>query len=219
MTAVLGVDGCPGGWIGVVLAGSTKALTAPTLADLVAGAGPVACVAVDIPLGLPDSSRRHADTEVRRVLGPRGSTVFDAAVRPAYEAPSHREGTLLHRERTGRGLSVQAWNLGPRVLEAGAFAAAGTHVVLEAHPELSFQAMAQEPLPPKKTAAGAALRRQLLATEGIVVPELPRPARPDDLLDACAVAWTARRYLAGEASSYPAEPEVFSDGLPAAIWV
>jgi predicted RNase H-like nuclease len=113
---------------------------------------------------------------------------------------------------------VQGWNLGPRVLDAGAFARAGTHVVLEVHPELSFQAMAGEPLPPKKTTAGAARRRELLAAEGIVVPEVPRPARADDLLDACAVAWTARRYLAGQASSYPAEPEVFSDGLPAAIW-
>ena len=41
----------------------------------------------------------------------------------------------------------------------------------------------------------------------------------DDLLDACAVAWTARRYAAGTAYSLPDPPEVFSDGLPAAIWV
>jgi hypothetical protein len=27
------------------------------------------------------------------------------------------------------------------------------------------------------------------------------------------------RYLRGEASSYPGVPEVFGDGLPAAIWV
>jgi predicted RNase H-like nuclease len=105
------------------------------------------------------------------------------------------------------------------VLDARAFAHAGTHVVLEVHPELSFQQMAGEPLPPKKTPAGAQVRRALLQEHGLEVPPLPRPARPDDLLDACAVAWTARRYLAGQASSYPAEPEVFSDGLPAAIWV
>mgnify|MGYP001097360208 CR=1 FL=1 len=44
-------------------------------------------------------------------------------------------------------------------------------------------------------------------------------AGPDDLLDAAAVAWTAARYVEGKASSYPDVPEVFSDGLPAAIWV
>jgi predicted RNase H-like nuclease len=114
---------------------------------------------------------------------------------------------------------VQAWHLGPRVLDAGAFARGGSHGVLEVHPELSFVLMAGKELPPKKTAAGAAARRELLAAQGIDVPPLPRPARADDLLDACAVAWTARRHLDGQASSYPAEPEVFSDGLPAAIWV
>jgi predicted RNase H-like nuclease len=41
----------------------------------------------------------------------------------------------------------------------------------------------------------------------------------DDLLDACVVAWTAARYAAGTAYSLPDPPEVFSDGIPAAIWV
>jgi len=41
----------------------------------------------------------------------------------------------------------------------------------------------------------------------------------DDLLDACAVAWTAARYAAGTAYSLPDPPEVFSDGIPASIWV
>jgi predicted RNase H-like nuclease len=220
LTAVLGVDGCPGGWVGVVLDGdASKAATAATLAELVALVDPVACVAVDIPIGLPDTGRRQADTLVRRVLGRRGTTVFDAAVRDAYEAATHAEGSALHRERTGRGLSVQAWHLGPRVLDAGAFARSGSHLVLEVHPELSFASMAGTDLPPKKTPEGAAARRELLEAQGISVPALPRPARADDVLDACAVAWTARRYLDGQASSYPAEPELFSDGIPAAIWV
>jgi predicted RNase H-like nuclease len=41
----------------------------------------------------------------------------------------------------------------------------------------------------------------------------------DDLLDACAVAWTAVRHALGVSESYPDVPEVFSDGIPAAIWV
>jgi predicted RNase H-like nuclease len=89
---------------------------------------------------------------------------------------------------------------------------------VEVHPELSFASMTGGPLPPKKTSAGVAARREALAAQGVAVPPLPPPARVDDLLDACAVAWTARRHLEGKASSYPTEPEVFSDGLPAAIW-
>ena len=40
----------------------------------------------------------------------------------------------------------------------------------------------------------------------------------DDVLDACAVAWTAARYASGLATPMPDPPEVFSDGIPAAIW-
>jgi predicted RNase H-like nuclease len=219
VTRVLGVDGCPGGWVGVLLDGSTSSAScAPTLAALVATYGAVDCVAVDIPLGLPDSTRRQADALVRRELGRRGACVIDAAVVAAYEAGSHAHGSAAHRAATGRGLSIQAWHLGPRVLDARAFAGAETHCVVEAHPELSFWAMGRSPLPAKKTAPGEAARRELLAAEGITVPQLPAPARRDDLLDACAVAWTARRHVAGRATSYPSPPEVFSDGLPAAIW-
>ena len=40
-----------------------------------------------------------------------------------------------------------------------------------------------------------------------------------DLLDACTVAWTARRHHRGESRSLPEVPERFSDGLAAAIHV
>jgi predicted RNase H-like nuclease len=40
----------------------------------------------------------------------------------------------------------------------------------------------------------------------------------DDVLDACAVAWSAARHASGFARPLPDPPEVFSDGIPAAIW-
>ena len=40
-----------------------------------------------------------------------------------------------------------------------------------------------------------------------------------DFADACAVAWTAARRAAGLSRSLPDPPEVFSDGVPAAIHV
>ena len=51
---------------------------------------------------------------------------------------------------------------------------------------------------------------------------LPRPSvlqgsgyAVDDVLDACAVAWSAARHTTGLARSMPDPPEVFSDGIPA----
>jgi predicted RNase H-like nuclease len=41
----------------------------------------------------------------------------------------------------------------------------------------------------------------------------------DDMLDAGAAAWTARRVARGEARTLPDPPETFSDGLSCAIWI
>jgi predicted RNase H-like nuclease len=43
-------------------------------------------------------------------------------------------------------------------------------------------------------------------------------AGDDDLLDACAVAWTARRILRGEARRFPDEPMLDPRGLRMEIW-
>jgi predicted RNase H-like nuclease len=40
----------------------------------------------------------------------------------------------------------------------------------------------------------------------------------DDVLDAAAAAWTARRLANGQAWPMPDPPETFSDGLACAIW-
>ena len=63
--AVLGVDACPGGWVGIRLAPGSHAARqseaegffAPTLDELAEAVGPVAVVGIDIPLGLPDDSK------------------------------------------------------------------------------------------------------------------------------------------------------------------
>jgi predicted RNase H-like nuclease len=220
---VLGVDACRGGWVGVTLDGDGAAVCfGATLAETVAVAevkAPVDCVAVDIPIGLPDRGRRLADAEVRTLLSPRGSCVFDALPRSVYEAPTHAEANALHRSLTGRGVSQQAYQIGPKVLDANEFAR--DNAVLEAHPELCFATMGDGPLrAAKKTGEGQQQRRDLLQSQGIDVSALsPGRAGIDDLLDAAAVAWTARRHLRGEASAYPGVPEVFRDGRPAAIWV
>lgn len=40
----------------------------------------------------------------------------------------------------------------------------------------------------------------------------------DDVLDAAAALWTARRYADGTALSYPEAPEDSGEGPTAAIW-
>jgi predicted RNase H-like nuclease len=195
----------------------------PTIAGLVAWAsasGPVALVAVDMPIGLPDASRRRADVLARGELGPRRSSVFMTPVRAALDEDTHARASAVNRERAGEGISTQAFNLRPKLKEVEALAFGHAYRFVEVHPEVSFARVAGRPLTAsKKTPEGQRMRRDLLAMVGIGVATSVAGAAVDDVLDAAVAAWSGRRVVLGAASSLPDPPEVFSDGWPSAIWV
>jgi predicted RNase H-like nuclease/8-oxo-dGTP pyrophosphatase MutT (NUDIX family) len=226
---VLGVDACPGGWVGVVIDPDRRAsvFVAPEIAglvELVREQHDVSVVAIDIPIGLPDTGGRRADAEARRALVGKASSVFSTPVRAAVEAATYEEARAANLAATdGRtSVSAQAYALSEKVLQVDAWVRGRPGArVIEVHPELSFATMTGAPVQQrKKDAAGVRARREALAAHGIVAPAWFRGAGfgEDDLLDACAVAWTAVRHALGVSESYPEVPEVFSDGIPAAIW-
>lgn len=226
----MGVDACKAGWVGVLLGEDGETLGAHVsrhIADLVAAVeadtGPVAVIGVDIPIGLADSGPRLADLQARQAAGVRRSSVFLAPVRAALATPDYATALAINRELSGSGCSVQAYRIGPKIMEVDAWMRGGGRRVVEVHPELSFATMDGEPLADSKaTWAGAERRRALLAREGIVLPpDLGRAGRlagVDDVLDAGAAAWSARRVLVGRAICRPERPQTFSDGIPCAIW-
>ena len=194
---VTGIDGCKGGWVAVTLgAPGVRVTAAATLAAL----GIDGLAGIDMPLGLPAAGWRTADLLARRALGRRGSCVFAIPPRPVWAAPDYPAANLRCRELTGGGLSAQAWGLRARLLEADQFRRGCAHPLYEVHPELSFAGLAGAPLQDSKhSAAGRAVRRALLARAGIELPAAVPGAATDDLLDAAAVAWSARRIAAGAA--------------------
>ncbi len=227
---VLGVDACRTGWAGIALSGGqARAYFAPgiqELADRAAAGGPLLVIAIDIPVGLPDAGRRSADVLARKELKGRWPSLFITPVRTAVEAADYQAAAAENRRLAGEGLSRQAFALRAKILDVDQWLQAGSPApvrVVEAHPELSFAAMAGAPLRSRKsTWAGAVQRRALLAREGIVLDGdlglAGEQAGVDDVLDAAAAAWTARRVSQGSARCLPLSPEVFSDGIPAAIW-
>ena len=227
MTAVvLGVDACPAGWVGALLAEDSLTLaTANTVAELVAAAALApTVVGIDIPIGLPDTGHRLADVAARTELPVgRKSSVFPTPARAAVAATTWQEANAANRAATGKGLSHQAFNLCGKVAEVDAWVRGGSSgvAVIEVHPEVSFTALGADTLASKKTAAGRATREAALRAAGIAVPpDLRGPGfGADDALDACAVAWTALRHARGESRTLPEVPERFSDGLVAAIHV
>jgi predicted RNase H-like nuclease len=95
--------------------------------------------------------------------------------------------------------------------------------VVKVHPEVSFATMAGAPLPARKNSwAGVENRRHLLADNQIVLNSdlgaAGAAARVDDVLNAAAAAWSARRVAAGTAKRLPDPPEIFDNGSQCAIW-
>jgi predicted RNase H-like nuclease len=226
---VTGIDGCRAGWVAVTL--TTRAAAAPPRASPLTVAVTVAprldelrlvgTVGVDMPLGLLADGWRSADLLARRVLGRRGCCVFAIPPRPVWAEAAYADANRRCRELTGRGLSAQAWGLRAKLLEADCYRRATAHPLHEVHPELAFAAMAGAPLPDSKhSEAGLTVRQELLAAVGITLPRaraLPRGIGEDDLLDAAAVAWSARRIAAGTAEILSDPAQRADDGTEIAI--
>ena len=225
---VTGLDACRHGWVAVSLdapgpggpGGSALRVAAArvdgALAALLGGAG-AGLTGIDMPLGLLESGWREADRAARGLLGPRRSSVFAIPPRAVWAQASYQAANQRCRELTGKGVSIQAWGLRAKLLEADRYRATCEHPLYEVHPELAFCAMAGAPLAHgKHTAAGRDLRRDLLGLHGIAVPRVPL-APVTDVLDAAAVAWSAWRIATGRAVTLPDRPQRDRHGLEIAI--
>lgn len=205
--AVLGLDGCRGGWVGaLVVDGAVSWLR---LADISEALGvDAAVIGVDMPIGLPATGRRECDLLAKNALGRAHSRVFLAPPRGVLAAPDYRSAGELHRGLVdGAGMSLQTWRITDRIREVDEVA--DDQRLVEVHPELSYAALAGRVLAPKRTAEGrvqrlAAVDRWLTGAVGRT--EMPSGPLAVDALDALAAAWSAHRVLTGTARVLPAEP-------------
>ncbi len=206
-TTVMGVDGCPGGWIAARVAiGSTPRLlgfeVVTALTELIADTD-CAVIAIDIPIGLPDAEgSRACDRLVRQVLRPFGSRVFPAPVRATLPfVDDYRGACDASRAVCGKALSKQAWHILGKIAEADELA--HDPRIVECHPEAAFALMGDGVIAEsKKTAAGRDIRVGLLRAWLADLDEAAIP-RGDDALDALACAWTATRIVTGVARQWP----------------
>jgi predicted RNase H-like nuclease len=155
---------------------------------------------IDIPIGLLDGTRA-CDLAARKLLGqPRGRSVFPAPCRAALLASGHPAASAVNRRITSKGLTIQAWCIGPKIKQVDdALTPERQKWAFEVHPEVCFWALNQQSAMQhsKKTEAGRSKRLDLLCT---VFPDIrqhllnrPPGVAKDDLLDAAAAAWTALR--------------------------
>jgi predicted RNase H-like nuclease len=168
-------------------------------------AGELVAVGLDMPIGLAADGVRPADRAARALLGARRSSLFPTPPASVLDATDYADALHRCRAATGKGLSVQAFNLVPKMREvAGCVTPALQPAICEVHPETSLAVMRGAPCShPKRTAEGAAERLAALRTHFANVDEAlasrPRGAQVDDVIDAFAAAWTARRIALGDA--------------------
>jgi predicted RNase H-like nuclease len=234
LIASLGVDGCRGGWFGIQLSGpdSWDFALVERAESLVERFPEATLILIDIPIGLPAKcgQTRACDLLAARLLGPRRASVFPAPCREILAAADYPAALALSRRLTGKGISKQAWNIGPKIRQVDRWLRVdltSRERVREVHPEVCFQALnsGQTMAAGKRKPAGERQRLELLTG---LFPETPllfeqalrsqrrRLLARDDILDALVNAlsgWLSR----GRLGSLPAAPHADALGLPMEI--
>lgn len=220
----VGVDGCRTGWAALALSdeGVLWVRHFADFSDVITAIPEAACVAVDMPVGLVDDVDRDADRAARDYLKGQASSVFGAPVRSVLAAPdNYEEASRLSRAASGKGLTRQAHALVRKIEQVDLYADDAR--VHEVHPEVTFRIMnGGSQLPRKKSWQGFWTRLQLLRDQGIELPKTFEGAETipvDDIVDAAAAAWSARRVAKGQARRFPESSEQRDrSGRPIAIW-
>lgn len=229
--AVVGLDGCPKGWVAVRIDGRSRSIHYLTANGEASALDALLTLtfkraAIDMPIGMPERGYRDCDVEARKLLGVHASRVFLGARRGLLTA---RSLTTLNAslKRAGEpGVSAQLYGLKAKLAEADTFVKENPQIDLrEAHPELVFQRLNKDqPVSRKRDAEGIALRRKLLKRDGfhrldewLRAPRNGSGAKPDDILDACAMAIAARDFSEKRVLPRGKAPKD-ETGLPMQIW-
>ncbi|HFB2048413.1 MAG: DUF429 domain-containing protein [Hyphomicrobiaceae bacterium] len=238
---IAGVDGCRAGWVAIIQEVYRPASAILVLfrkfSDLLAYRPHLEIIAIDIPIGLPSNTGvggRIADREARSVLGKRRSSVFSTPSRATVMCDDYTTACAVAYETSNppRKISKQVFNIFPKIREVDALMTSKLQLrVFETHPEVAFWALNGEvPLTLAKKVKskpyhkGLEFRRSLLKKhdypEEILCSCEHRTLQvgPDDILDACANAWSANRIYTGLAHRFPCQPQLDSKGLRMEIW-
>lgn len=218
-----GVDGFARRWIVALVDGTHVRLqVAATAREVVTLTQRCEAVAVDVPMGLADDGLRRCEREARARLGSARSSIFSTPPRAVLDHVGdwHAALAAARSAANGKGMSKQSFHILPGIKAFDELRVDESRVV-EAHPELSFRALAavaavdaagpaDDTAGPavdfvsKKTARGQGQRLSALG-RWVDIPQalgdVPDGPAMDDVLDALACAWTARRWAEGHTTT------------------
>ncbi len=226
----IGIDGCRKGWffVGIDDDSSFQVGVIPQISAVRQWLDGAALILVDIPIGLLTTGKteRLCDLEARRMIKPRGSTVFPAPARSAIYKDTYEEASANNHRCLGRKLSKQSFLICKKIREVDEFmrTVRPGAKVREMHPEVAFCGLANmsPTLTKKKKPDGyqeriGLLRKLYPNTDAVVQAArdkepLKRDLADDDILDALVGAVTASNYPNLE--KLPQTPPIDDEGLP-----
>ena len=220
MPLIIGIDGCKSGWFSV-WENQDKSIHSSVFSNLNELKNffkneSQLIVGIDMPVVLSEVIPRQADQLARKLLSKKASSVFTAPTPEMLDQPNYEKASLVSKKLFGKSMSLQSWYLFPKIKDVQTMIHHGDMQIYEIHPELSFRAMNNEQviLESKKSHEGFAIRNSLLTMhfKNFIFEEIRRQyARKDvmdnDILDALAVLWSAKRIQSNQASFLPQAPE------------
>jgi len=229
-----GIDGCKAGWILVsfdsdseeyrILRDNESLLDAFQEFDR---------IFIDIPIGLEDETyTRECDQLLRKKLGSEyAASVFSPPIRHALDAPSYVEANMQSYDYTEKKLSLQAWNITPKIKVVDRFLTEKPELqegIFESHPELLFMNLNGGMIyQKKKTKKGLRHRLDLIKNHEEIAADFFRDIKEefrrneveeDDIVDAMVLALTAKQSRSEDLKSLPEDPPVDSAGLKMAVY-
>jgi predicted RNase H-like nuclease len=214
---IVGVDGCGDRWIAVVDLGDGRTEIRPItdIQELIED-HELEHIVIDVPIGLTDKGSREADTLARALLKKRGRCAFTAPIRPIINCESWEEACRVRFAIEGKKISKQLFGILDKVRAVdAALRKTNAANIFEGHPEVSFALMndGSPLLTSKKKSAGRECRRELISRYFLDANARMAEYKHhrEDVLDAYAMLWTARRVKSGNACRFPTERRY--DGL------
>ncbi len=220
MSLIIGIDGCKAGWFSVWQDYEERIQSSifKSLVDLKKffSHEDYLIIGIDMPVILGDEIPRKADQLARKMLAKKASSIFTAPTPHMLQQDSYENASLVSKRQFGKSISLQSWYLFPKIKDVQTIIDHKNIKIYEIHPELSFRAMNNEAvvLESKKSAQGFDIRKALLDQyfprfnfETLRNQYLKKEVVDDDILDAIAVLWSAKRIQANKASFIPKIPE------------
>jgi len=204
-----GIDGCKAGWVSISKPNPLKweIEIFTTIKEFWYLHSDAELVLIDIPIGLIDGgpSPRSADVAARKYLGGKhSSSIFPTPCRAALLRSTYVEANQVNREKTGKGLSKQTWNIMGKIREVDNLLQEdkkARYIFYESGPELCFMTLADKSLNHyKKTEEGLKNRLNLIMDycncdnsfyESALKRFMRKTVAKDDILDAWILAISA----------------------------